>query len=297
LKRYVEVAADRHQFTRHRVEQLAEVVAEREIATANDTEAYQRILALTPCASSLHSPLLRQSLRHGDTAAAASMTLIDADLMEPSQRLRTHASDADGAWRAVGVRASQRPGDRAIVYRALTDPVREAAVATIRNGPLAADAGPVLDVVRHDPQSAVRVSAMAALAETGDLQAILLARDLWDGMPEALRVAFLQALDSIPLRRTAGVELLSRIAQADDSMMGEIAASLLYKSGVHHSALAVGRLVRALHSGTSSEQLLALATLGLREAEVLPGGARSAAYGGSRCGRLSQTSFCNCHIA
>jgi hypothetical protein len=273
LKRYVEVAADRHQFDRRRTEQLAELVAEREITTSDDREAYDRVLALAPCASRLFSPLLRQSARKTETAAAANITLMNADLMEPSRLLRLHISDADGAWRAVGVRASQRRDDRTVVQAALVDPdarVRHAAITTIRENPLLDDGRVLLDVIRLDPEMALRVFALSALAETGDTQSVLRARELWDAMEEPLRAAYLQALDAPKVRGSIGLELLSRTVQSDDAMAGEIAASLLYQNQARDSKLALARLGHALRAGTSSEQLLALATLRLREADLYP---------------------------
>jgi hypothetical protein len=271
LKRYVEVASGRGQFDAGRIEQLAAAVAERELATANDRDAYSRILALGPCASELYWPLRRVSKQPTEAGAAASLLLLEQDLLESTEQLRMFRESPQGAWRAVGIRATQNASQRREVHRSLVDPdsrVRRAAIMTIQANPSPQDGPVLLEVVRLDPDESVRMFAVSALAETGDVQSMLLVRDTWDQMEEPLRLAFLEALDSPTLRRAGGWELLSRIMQNDDSMPGVVAASLLYRSQVAYSGLALGRLSRALRWGTSSEQLLALATVGLRESSL-----------------------------
>jgi hypothetical protein len=273
LKRYTEVASARHQFDEKAIERLAAAVAEREIATADDQDAYQRVLGLRPCVSELYSSLRRQSRKRNDTAAAANLLLLDAGWMDSDQRLRSFGDDTDGAWRAVTVRASQGQSMRPRVHRALLDPdsrVRHAAIMAIRANPMTGDGGALFEVVRLDPDDSLRTFAMATLGETGDQQSMLLARDLWDAMDESLRLAFLQALALPEMSKPLGFEVLSRVMQLDDAMTGLVAASLLYRSESRFSRSALGRLVHSLHSGTSSEQLLVLATLGMREADLLP---------------------------
>ena len=273
LKRYTEVASARHQFDEKGIERLATAIAEREIATADDRDAYQRVLGLRPCVSELYWSLRRQSLKRNESSAAANLLLLDSGWMDSDQRLRSFGDDTDGAWRAVTVRASQSQSLRPLVRRALLDPdsrVRYAAIMTIRANPLPGDSGALFEVVHLDPDDSLRALAMAALGETGDQQSMLLARDLWDTMDEPLRLAFLQALALPEMSKAVGFEILSRTMQLDDAMPGLVAASLLYRSESLFSRAALGRLVRGLRSGTSSEQLLALATLGMREAELLP---------------------------
>lgn len=268
LRHYVEVASARHRFDEADVRKLAGAVAEREIATADDRGAYDRILQLGPCVSELYWSLHRQTLHRTETGAAANLLLLDWDLLDSTPSLRLLRDATDGAWRAVGIRATQSVSLRGEVHRALLDPdarVRRAAIMTMRADPLPDDGPWLLDVVRLDPESALRAVAVAVLGETGDAQSMLLLLDRWDAMDESLKLAFLQALDAAPMRRTIGVELLSRIMQNDDAMPGVVAASLLYNSHGVSSGLALGKLSTALRSGTMSEQLLVLATLGLRE--------------------------------
>lgn len=273
LKRYTEVAAERLQFDEKRIEQLALAVAERELATANDRNAYQRVLGLRPCVSELYWPLRRQSLKRSEASAAANLVLLDTGWLDSDQRLRSFGDDTDGAWRAVTVRASQSESLRPAVRRALLDPdlrVRYAAILTIRANPLPGDAGALFEVVRLDPDDSLRALAMTTLGDTGDRQSMLLARELWDTMDEPLRLAFLQSLALPAMRQEMGFEILSRVMQSDDAMAGVVAASLLYRSESRYARSALGRMARTLRAGTSSEQLLVLATLGMREAEEYP---------------------------
>lgn len=273
LKRYTEVASARHQFDEKGIERLATAVAEREIATANDHDAYQRVLGLRPCVPELYWALRRQSLNRSEASAAANLLLLDSGWLDSDQRLRSFGSDTDGAWRAVAVRASQSQSLRPLVHRALSDPdsrVRYAAIMTIRANPLPGDGGALVEVVRLDPDDSLRTFATATLGETGDQQSMLLVRDLWDTMDESLRLAYLQAMALPEMSKAVGFEILSRTMQLDDAMSGLVAASLLYRSESRFARSALGRLVHSLRSGTSSEQLLALATLGMREAELLP---------------------------
>ena len=273
LQRYVEVAGKRHRFNRRAVKQLAEAVADREIATADDTEAYERILKLKACASDLYWPLHRRSQSQDEIAAAANLLLLDTGWHDSNERLRSFAKSTDGAWRAVSARAAEQPAMRTRVYQALVDPdarVRRAALMTIQANPLADDGKALLDVVRFDPDESLRASAMVALGETGDQQSVLLARELWDAMVEPVRLAYLQALDASPIRARLGSQILWRIMDHEDSMASVVAASLLFRGTKPVSELARGRLLHALRAGTSSEQLLALATLGSGGAENMP---------------------------
>ena len=272
LQRYVEVASDRHQFNRSRARQLAEAVAEREIATADDHEAYRRLLRLKPCAGGLYFPLLHRSQRRDELAAAASLVLIDTGWLDGNERLRALAESADGAWRAVAARAANSAALRPRVYHAMLDPdlrVRSAALMTIEASPIRDDAKALLDAIRHDPDDSLRARALAALAEIGDIEALLLVREQWDTMSEQLRLAFLQALDAPWFRAQVGTELLWRTMDHDDSMLGVVAASLLLHGTGPVVQIAQGRLVRAMHHGSASEQLLALAALGGHAVEHL----------------------------
>ncbi len=273
LHRYVEVAAARQQFDQARLEHLAEAVAAREIATADDADAYERILALGPCASALFWPLRRHSLRSSETGAAAALLLLDQDLIDSSQGLRALRGSSNGAWRAVGVRASQSPSLRHDAYGALVDPdprVRRAGLMTLEGNASLQDGSVLFDVVRLDPEDSLRARALAILGETADIEAMLPVRELWDQMQAALTLAGLQALDSAPLRRTIGPELLSRILQSSDSMTSLVAATLLYRGPRPVPGAVRGRVVRALRHGSSSEQLVALATLGAGDEDAGP---------------------------
>jgi len=271
LQRFVEVAASRHQFNESRVLQLAQVVAQREIATAADKGASDRLLGLQACASELYWPLEHRSKGKDDVAAAAALLLIDAGLRDPTEGAVSHATSGEGAWRAVAIRSAVSPELRLLVYSALIDAdprVRRAALRTILVEPLTSDGAALVEVARLDPDESIRQMALLAIGETGDPNSLLAAHDLWDEMIEPSRLAFLQALYAPASRARGGAQILARVMQSSDSLEGVVAASLLCHEPPQTSQYAVGRLLRALHQGTTSERLVALASLPPNEADV-----------------------------
>ena len=270
LRRYVEVAAERRQFNAARTSELAEVVAEREIATATDAAAYDRVVGLEACASELYWPLKHRSKGEDDISAAASLVLLESGQRDLDESDLSYAHSKSGAWRAVTARAAFRPERRSQVYEALADSdlrVRRAAIRTINAGPMLADGRVLVEVARLDPDMQLRQSALSTLGEIGDLNSLLLIRDTWDEMTEPSRMAYLQALNA-PASRIRGGQILTRIMEADDSLEGVVAASLLCSESNPPSGYAVSRLVQALRQGTLSERLVALSSLPASEPEL-----------------------------
>ena len=181
LQRFVEVAAERRQFNHARTSELAKVVAEREIATATDAEAYDRVVGLGACASELYWPLNRRSKGDDDGAAAATLVLLEAGLRDPDEHALSFAQSTSGAWRAVSVRSTVAPDLRSRVYAALIDSdrrVRQAALRTIEESPMLADGRALVQVARLDPDGSLREAALLTLGELGDLNSLLLVKDL-----------------------------------------------------------------------------------------------------------------------
>lgn len=269
LQRYVEVGADRNQFDHSRTVDLAEEIAEREIETADDANVFDRILALEPCVSKAFWPLKHRSKRNDDGGAAASIVLFEAGFTEG---LRDAAPQIeDGAWRAYAVRLATTPDKRQFVYVALSDPdarVRRAALRVVQQSPLPTDGKELLKVVRLDPDPALKRTALETLGETGDMTTLVAARDYRDEMVETTRLAFVQALNAPPARRRGGEQLLIGILESNDSLEGEVAASLLFNDATASRGYARARLLSSLRDGSSSERLLALATLPPNDPEV-----------------------------
>ncbi len=271
LQRYVEVAAERRQFNGGRTSQLAELVAEREIGTASDPAAYDRVVELEACASELYWPLKHRSKGNDDIAAAASLVLLESGLRSPVEGDLSYAHSTSGAWRAVAARAMVRPEERQQVYAALVDAdprVRRAAIRTIHSDPGVADARALVDVARLDPDLRLRQAALSTLGEIGDLNSLLAVRDSWEEMTESARVAYLQALNAPASRIHGSAQILARVMEADESLEGEVAASLLCREPNPSFGYAVSRLVQALRQGTLSERLLALSSLPASEPEL-----------------------------
>jgi hypothetical protein len=246
-------------------------VAEREIATAADFAAYDRVVALEGCASELYWPLKHRSQGNDDIAAAASLVLLESGLRDWDEKDLSHVHSSSGAWRAVAARAAVRPEDRPQVYAALVDSdlrVRRAAIRTIHADPMLADGRALVEAARLDPDIQLRQSALSTLGDLGDLNSLLLVKDLWDEMTESARVAYLQALSAPASRIHGGLQILTRVMEADESLEGVVAASLLCRGSNPPSGYAISRLVQALRDGTLSERLVALSSLPESEPEL-----------------------------
>jgi len=269
LQRYVEIAAERKQLNQARTAELAEAVAEREIATASDAMAYERIAGLRSCAADLCWPLRRRAKGADDVAAAASLVLLEAGLLEELPASASLGRTDTGAWRAFAARMAVEPGQRARVYTALVDPdrrVRHAAIEAILSSPVPGDGRNLVEVARLDPDISLRRKALLALGETGEFDSLLEAREFWDSMVEASRLAYLQALNAPLARKRGGDMILTRIMESNDSLEGAVAASLLYRQRA--PGYAASRLLHALHEGSLSEKLLALASLSPSEPDM-----------------------------
>ena len=265
------MAAERRQFNAGRTGELAEVVAKREIATATDAAAYDRVVGLEACASELYWPLKHRSEGDDDVAAAASLVLLETGLRDLDESDHSHAQSASGAWRAVTARAATKPEHRSQIYAALIDSdprVRRAAIRTIHADPMLTDGRELVEVVRLDPDMQLRQSALSSLGELGDLNSLLMVRDSWDEMTEPSRIAYLQALDAPASRIRGGAQILTRIMETEESLEGVVAASLLCREPNPSSGYAVSRLMQALRQGTLSERLLALSSLPETEPEL-----------------------------
>ncbi len=271
LQRYVEAAADRKQLNQSRTTALAEAVAEREIATASDDRVYERVAALGSCASELYWPLHRRAKGADDAAAAAALVLFETGLLDELPGAGLRGQSESGAWRAFATRLAVEPEQRPRVYEALVDPdrrVRLAAIKTIQYNPVSGDGRHLIEVARLDPEGSLRQAALTALGDVGDFESLRLARDFWDNMGEASRLAYVQALNAPLAWKRGGNQLLTRIMESNESLAGAVAASLLYGHRAPSAGFAVTRLLHALREGTLSEKLLALASLPAGDPEV-----------------------------
>ncbi len=262
LQRYVEVAADRNQFTRARAVELAEEIAEREIEVADDAEVYERIATLGPCASQVFWALKHRAKGKSDGSAAASIVLFEAGYGEGLRAVTPEKES--GAWRAFAVRLATAPEQRSFVLRALIDPdvrVRRAALNALQQGPQPSDGSALIDVVRLDPEPALKQAALAVLGDSGNVAALLALREYWDEMAESTRLAFVQALHSPAARTRGGEPLLVRTMESSGSFESLVAASLVFNDVAASRGAAAAHLVRALREGSTSERLLALASL------------------------------------
>ena len=171
---------------------LAKVVAEREVKAQKPDDAAARVRELRGCARDLDGPLSDRMKTHDEAGAEAALARLESGELDADDA-RKYASDADEAWRAVGVRASTREADRAAREHAMVDPSPRIRRQAMRAAQAAKDTGDLealTEAARLDPDPMIRTEAVRAIAHLpphGALDVANRLRDLWVGADEALR--------------------------------------------------------------------------------------------------------------
>ncbi|HEY0463421.1 MAG TPA: hypothetical protein VGC79_04390, partial [Polyangiaceae bacterium] len=133
LKRDIQSAQQADKLDHAAVVNLAQAVAERELASSTGTSGALRIRSLRSCALSLRAALERRARGNDDIAAESTLILLEMHAAEKTELLRRYARDDSGAWRAVAARAAERPIDGDLRKSFFVDPderVRRAAFRT-----------------------------------------------------------------------------------------------------------------------------------------------------------------------
>jgi HEAT repeat protein len=256
---------------------LAQAVAERDLAAATGDQAVARVQELRACARELDGALAERMRTHDAAGAAAALARVEARGLGPDD-VRVFAGDADPAWRAVGARGLVRPDDRASRTRALMDAdprVRRQAVRAARDAADPGDLAPLAEVARVDPEPVVRteaVRAIAGLPPTGGDAVALALRDLWTAGDEPLR-GDIAAAWAAPSVWAAGGRDALRGALAAERGPGalEAAAAVLRRrdADVEIAGMAAGQMARAMTSGGRVARLQAIAQATLERPELL----------------------------
>ncbi len=256
---------------------LAKTVAERDLRLALPTDALERVRDARPCAHELDDALAARMQTHDAAGAEGALARIEAHMLSLDD-VRSFASDPDGSWRAVGVRALVRPEDRAPRLRALLDPdprVRRQAARASRDAGDLADLSVLAEAARVDPEPIVRteaVRAIAALPPTPSGQTANTLRDLWTVGDDGLREDIALAWASPGVWSSGGQQALRTLIASDHGPgVIEGAAAVLR----HHDAnaetrqAAVGQIARSIEAGSRSTRLQALAEAPLDVRELL----------------------------
>jgi HEAT repeat protein len=246
---------------------LARAVAEHELRGASGAEGVDRVRDVRPCARELDRALASRSAYRDEAAAEAVLARIEARALDPGD-LRAYATDADARWRAVGVRAFVRAEDQAARARALLDAdpgVRRAAARAARDAADPADAAPLADAARRDPEPIVRseaVRSLAALPPTPGGATADLLRDLWTAGDDGLREDIALAWSNSALWEAGGREALRVVIASDDGPGAvEAAAAVLRRRDCPPDLAESARaqLARAMDRGSTAVRSQAIA--------------------------------------
>lgn len=244
--------------------EVAQVVASRELVTARDREAEARVVEVAPCAGPLEDALSTLAERRDSVGALAVQVLIDADRFdgELPELSRSHASDKQDAWRAVGLRASVAATDGKIRLRGFLDPdlrVRRAALRAARDASVASDLPGLFEAARLDPDRVSRRFALDALGAIAEADYLARLREIWVSGDEADRLEIAKIWASEKAFAAGGERQLAWVLSTQSGKPQLSAAAALLRRGASEVAgVAEDVLVTAIESGPVEESRHAL---------------------------------------
>jgi HEAT repeat protein len=253
----------RHPVSNQKARQLARETLSFEVKHAKDRVDRPFIRSLETCAGSVSDALAERARIKDGVGAEAAMLLVDLKKLPDVERF---ADEEDGAWRALSARRSS--GTTRLSY--FSDPderVRLAALRAAEESPEPEEIAQLLEVVRLDPSSEVKLRAVRALAQFDSASVVDALRDRYSGLDEVLRVAVVEAWGKAPLLEHGGRQQLQYIMGQRASLETVVAASTLSldaRPEVYNPALT--RLERLMSEGTLAEQRLALILMPLHHA-------------------------------
>ncbi|MBM4357460.1 MAG: hypothetical protein FJ096_05045 [Deltaproteobacteria bacterium] len=303
----VTLASTPAQVAARELRDVARARAERAVDAAAGEEGLRVIETVADCAVDLREALERKALGTDVVAARAALGLADHNITSPLAFAR-HFASSDAAWRAAGARSlvlaerasegppcepgwadcddgDERRGVRVARFRraAMLDvhrEVRRAGLAAARDAADPGDVAALLDAARRDPDQALRVLAIEAIARGRALDGVIGLTDLWPTASEDERLAIVRAWadlwrpepgtaassaarpsEGAPSRiEDVAFEALRRVVESDSGLPSFIAAAeILEGSPAHrtHPALvsaeggALATLVRGIESASA----------------------------------------------
>jgi HEAT repeat protein len=255
--------------TGSRLRDLAHAVAEREIAGAQGRDGADEIDVFRPCLPELEAALDERAERGDETAAAATMLLVDAGKRSTGSLVSRYEDADSGAFRALAARSALSPTQAELRRRFYTDPderVRRAAFDAAIAAPFPAQLADLVEAARLDPSPMNRSRAAQAVGRIGSERAVLGLLDLYSAGDEDARMAVLSAWSDSAMFRRGGEREISR-ALSQQGMVSVSAASLLLRSRDSRAA-AIAVLAHAIADGSDDEKRLALMMAPLGDASV-----------------------------
>lgn len=272
LSAYIKPLYDKGKIDNDEAARIAKAELERELSTAKDKDALERLRDAQPCVAEIEPVLQDLAKKHDALGAAAALALYETGNVSAT-RAREWTSDATPEWRAVGVRALVRPEDDEARHVALVDPSPEVRRASMRasgqaNDPRDLDG--LFEAARLDPEPMARNEAVRAIARitSNDPQIANRLRDLWTSSDDAVREDIASAYAAPSIASHGGAEAL-RVLVAAGHGPGVIsgAAAILWASS-HPSnydaetrASALALLLRTIDSGSRRDRSFALAVV------------------------------------
>lgn len=248
---------------------LAQAVAEREIAGAKGAEGAQQLAVFRPCLSELELVLDERARRGDEPAAVATLLLFEAGKRDAGELVsRYHEADS-GAFRALAARAALAKEHAELRRRFFTDPderVRRGAFEAAFKAPLATQLPDLIEAARLDPSPANRSRAAQAVGRIGSEPAVLGLMDLFAAGEEQEQLAVMDAWSDPAAFARGGERELSR-ALNRPGMVSVSAATLLLRSRDSRAA-ALAVLARAIAEGSDDERRLALMASPLQESSI-----------------------------
>ncbi len=261
---------------------IAHSVAKREIVTTREpTAALSRISEAADCAHELDDALEERAQKLDPPGAAAALMRVESGGLS-HRGARRFLENQDDRWKAVGVRALGRPGDRSARQAAMLDPseiIRKSALRASRDARDPADIPILLETARLDPALILRSEAVRALgavlgANVRDkdvTDAVWRLADLWASADPALREDVAVAWSVHPLWERGGHDALRDRIAIDGGVGALVAAVAVRRRAPGDQELtgaASALIVRAIADATSSERLLAIEEAEMRGLEL-----------------------------
>ncbi len=278
---YIKPLHDKGKIDNDEATRMAHAELVRELGSAKDKDALDRLRDAQPCVPEVQSVLEDLMDKHDAVGAAAALELYEIGKISPS-RAREWSKDPLSEWRAVGVRSLVREEDSAARHAALVDPspdVRRAAMRASGQANDPRDVEGLFEAARLDPEPMARNEAVRAIAhiDTTDPEIANRLRDLWNNADDAVREDIANAYASGGIAAHGGAQAL-RVLVASGHGPGVIsaAAAILrasmtrgapYDRETQQSALAL--LIRAIDSGSRRDRSFALAVVPLEDATAL----------------------------
>ncbi len=251
---------------------VARAVAGREVRSANQERAVDRIHQVRACAGSLRNVLEDRAGTADDAGAEAQLALIDAGFDRRPSFVSKYSRAESGAWRAVGARLTNGLAHAGLRQQLMSDGderVRRAAIAASRDASDARDIESLLESTRVDPDPLSRSLAARAAGNLGGEVVVQGLKDVWATADESTRVTIVEAWAMPAAFRSGGEAQLLTVVETGEAMPAVSAAGALVRARGETAQSGAALLSRVASQGPTAERSLALQWLPLADADAL----------------------------